>query len=614
LVIIIGITASKRMNKSRNSPSLTARLLSDLKDSSRKLSFDESRLSSKFPFHKSPSTLGRETQIQMLNNIFRRILESHESETVMMYGPSGIGKSTLANSFLHSLPPEVLVARGKFDQLRCRVPYSALVTMSENLCRQILRQENSTEIREKIRATLGAELSLLGTLLPTLAQINEDNRQFMQSEREQSSSSSNRFKQGFRTFLRCVASEENPVVFFVDDIQWADISSLEILESLINDPLSRNILIICAYRDDESSSEIFRIFCESIHHNLKFEHNNHRVTAIQVDRLKISDLNRILAARLSLNLAEVQSLGSLIWNKTNGNPFYASHFLNMLYSTGMLSRKLDDSWTWDETQILLQTNVADNLLQILKNSLERIPNQARSILQIASFIGYEFSLHVLTTILFHEQDMIETEYSFNRMPIEKIHNQINVALKIACSEGLLETDSETKGNVYKFAHDTIRQVLYEDLMPDLVERQLLHQRIGVLIYEAIKSGQASDDMSIFLAANNLSFALNPCMNDSDVTNEILCINFLAGKAAVRKSDFPLASEYLQTAIRVIESNDFWKSKYDLCIEIYTLCAEVEMVNANYTISDACTKEISNRAESWLDKCSAFQIQIKCLAG
>jgi predicted ATPase len=152
-----------------------------------------------------------------------RIIEQHTTELAVIHGTSGCGKSSLVQSFARNLPPEVLYVEGKFDQLQSHAPYSALVTASDQLCRQILNKKNGGEIRDRVRSVLGPEVNLLGNLIPKLLQISEDDSDqvSVQNREENMGNSFKRFKQLFRSFLRSVASSENPLILFLDDIQWA---------------------------------------------------------------------------------------------------------------------------------------------------------------------------------------------------------------------------------------------------------------------------------------------------------------------------------------------------------------------------------------------------------
>jgi predicted ATPase len=577
--------------------------------------------------HSSPSFLlrnqivGREAQLHLLDESYTRISTSQPSELVLVHGPSGAGKSTLVQAFVRRLPSSVLHIHGKFDQLS-HAPYAALVAASDQLCRQVLRRKNSGEIRDRIRALLGPEVSLLGTLIPTLAKLTANNND-RQSSTAMGGQSFTQFKLLFRAFLRCVASPENPVIFFLDDLQWADAASLEVLKALLTDKLSYSIMIIGAYREGEMPIEILQKYnlaknCRSSIYDgtasITDRNSSHHapITDIAVNVLDGDSLNQLIASVLDMDESETQSLSTLVWNKTGGNPFYALNFLDMLQSTHLLSNRKDGSWTWDEYQIVRKTNVSDNLAAILETKVKSLPEQVRSILQIASFIGHDFPTVALVTILFEEQDMIATEYSFERHSREVIRDRIVDALKLALEEGLLET---TPGlDEFKFSHDKIQQVLYEDLIPDDVERQLLHQRIGTLIWDSVKDKEPSeiDDWFVFLAADNLNRAVKQ-VDYSGTRYDLIELNLTASKLATRKSAFLVAADYLRIAVGLLDGDTSWNNRYDLCIDLYSTAAEAEKNIACYGRSSVLIKEIHKRATSLHDQFVAYGIEVNSLA-
>ena len=163
-------------------------------------------------FAKPQHVVGREKELRVLNECLDRITSLQETELIMIHGHSGSGKSSIVNSFVKSLPERVFFAQGKFNQLQSSSPYAALATASDQLCRQIMRREDSTEIRDRVRAVLGADISLMGNLVPRLAEMTKDGSSV---ERPLASGGQlfTRFKLLFRTFFRSVATTETPIIF-----------------------------------------------------------------------------------------------------------------------------------------------------------------------------------------------------------------------------------------------------------------------------------------------------------------------------------------------------------------------------------------------------------------
>ena len=570
-------------------------------------------------FAKSHHIVGREKELQLLMESYNRIITTKLTEAVTIHGPSGVGKSTLVKAFLSRLQLGTFHMEGKFNERQSRAPYAVLAAASEQLCRQIMRRENSVEIRNRIRAVLGQEVSLLGNLVPTLANMTAQDGSTGQHNAASGAQLFTLFKLLFRAFLGCVASPETPLIFFLDDLQWADVASLEVLKSVLNSSQSHCIMVICAYREGEMAVDDLEQYNLSERRISSVDDSTNstffcaRVTDISVGCLERDSLNQLLSDTLEIDVLVTQSLSTLVWNKTNGNPFHTLCFLEMLVRDRMLSRESDGPWTWDEDQILQGTNVAENVAELLASRIQDLPEQVRSILQIASFIGHDFLAATLVQIVHEEQDMLEAEYSFERHSVEVIRQRIVAALQLAVDVGLLETMSEV--DHYKFAHDKVQEVLYETLMPDEMERQLLHQRIGSLVWDSVKgvSQSQTDERNIFLAADNLNRAVD-LVEYSGNRYDLIELNRTAAKRAIEKAAFGAAADYLQVAVSLLQGDSSsWDDRYELCIDVFTAAAETEKNRGMFSRCSALVKTIQSRAKSLHHHSLAYAVEIDSLA-
>jgi predicted ATPase len=209
-------------------------------------------------FLKNSRVIGRENEIQILMQIFQHVADTHRSSVVLIHGDAGSGKTALVQKFIEKLPETVLFANGKFESLKNHSPYTALVAASDVLCRQIMHMREWEEIRNHIRDTLGSEVNILESLFPTLSKmmLDDDNVEYVRQEHENAGSMFTRFKQLFRSFLRSVASVKHPIIFFLDDLQWADSQSLDVLKAMVMDDSLQNIMMICAHRKDTIAHKI----------------------------------------------------------------------------------------------------------------------------------------------------------------------------------------------------------------------------------------------------------------------------------------------------------------------------------------------------------------------
>ena len=298
---------------------------------------------------KNQHIVGRDHELQLLHDCYDRVVATESTEAVTIYGPSGAGKSSLVEAFFGRLPTGAFHMEGKFNDRQSRAPYAVLAAASDRLCRQIMRRENSAEIRNRIRAVLGPDVSLLGNLVPTLANMTaEDDDDDDIGQRATANIGAHmftRFKLLFRAFLGCVASAETPVVFFLDDVQWADVASLEVLKTLLNNGQSQCIMIACAYREGEMTTAVLEQYGLSERDKTSLDEMNDSrlgcagMTHISVDCLDFTSMNQLLSGAIGVDAVVTQSLSTLVWSKTNGNPFHALCFLDMLHQNGMLSKE-----------------------------------------------------------------------------------------------------------------------------------------------------------------------------------------------------------------------------------------------------------------------------------
>ena len=139
---IIHLSGCKQMKNEHPASTIRQSLLTRMVETLQDQGTERSkRRSSSLPKHNQ--IVGRDTQLHLLDESYKRISTSQPSELVLVHGRSGAGKSTLVQAFVRNLPPNVLYIHGKFDQLSSHAPYAALVAASDQLCRQVLRRENS---------------------------------------------------------------------------------------------------------------------------------------------------------------------------------------------------------------------------------------------------------------------------------------------------------------------------------------------------------------------------------------------------------------------------------------------------------------------------------------
>ena len=197
---------------------------------------------------------GREREVDALIAAFDRTVTKGAVELVLVSGYSGVGKSSVVNELHKTLvPSRGIFAAGKFDQYKRDIPYATLAQAFQTLVRQIL-VKSEVEVdhwRRALLEALGPNGQLIVNLIPELEFII--GKQPAPAELAPQEARA-RFQLVFLRFLGVFARPEHPLALFLDDLQWLDTASLDLLERLATDPSVRHVLLIGAYRDNEVSS------------------------------------------------------------------------------------------------------------------------------------------------------------------------------------------------------------------------------------------------------------------------------------------------------------------------------------------------------------------------
>ena len=194
---------------------------------------------------------GREREIDSLIGAFERVVSSGAAEMFLVAGDPGVGKSALVTELRQpALRERALFLSGKFDQYARNIPYSTLVQAFVRVILDVLAQDEESHRawKEPLRQALGKEARLIVDVIPPLRLLLGDPPPLAEAPLLDAEP---RFRRVFLDFLRVFTRREHPLVLFLDDLQWADISSLRLLEEIVTDAGTRHMLLVGAYRDGD---------------------------------------------------------------------------------------------------------------------------------------------------------------------------------------------------------------------------------------------------------------------------------------------------------------------------------------------------------------------------
>jgi predicted ATPase len=286
---------------------------------------------------------GRDAGREVLIDVFNRVVTNGRAQLVLVSGYSGIGKSSIVNE-LHKViaPQRGNFISGKFDRQKPDVPYATLADAVQGLVRQMLSksEEEVDHCRDAIREAVGTNGQLMVNLIPELELIIGKQPPVPDLPLE---AAQNRFQMVFVGFLSVFARAEHPLALFLDDLQWLDTATLELLKHLVTDADLRHLLLVGAYRDNEVSPS--HPLAQTLE---KIRMAGAAVQGIVLAPLSVDDMDQLVRDSLRCEPHRARPVAQLIHEKTGGNPFFAIQFLRALAEEGLLAfDPRAGMWTWD---------------------------------------------------------------------------------------------------------------------------------------------------------------------------------------------------------------------------------------------------------------------------
>src|SRR6201994_2928294 len=249
---------------------------------------------------------GREREIETFLASFDRVVANGTPELVLVSGYSGIGKSSVVNELHKALvPPRGLFASGKFDQYKRDIPYATLGQAFRSLVRPLLGQSEAAlgRWRDALSEALGPNGQLIVDLVPELELVIGQQPPVADLPPQDAQ---NRFQMVFRRFLGVFARKEHPLALFLDDLQWLDAATLDLLEHLVTHSEVRHLLLVGAYRDNEVSQ--FHPLLRTLEAIRK---DGARVQEIVLAPLGLDDIGQLIADALHCERERVWPLAQL---------------------------------------------------------------------------------------------------------------------------------------------------------------------------------------------------------------------------------------------------------------------------------------------------------------
>lgn len=521
-------------------------------------------------FSLSSKIYGRDIEQTGLNAAFSRAC-SGKAELILIGGPAGIGKSSL----VYRLHDAIVAKRGFFVTGRCgqynrNEPYSALIAAFSSLMRQLLceGEERLRYWRGKLKSALGKNTAVIAEIIPEVTRLTgeiPDLPELPPTETEK------RFHITFGHFIKALSSSGHPLVIFIDNLQWADQASLNLLTHLTVSNEKNALLLIGAYRDDEVNHQhgLFNTIQD-------IELAQGRLRTLSLKPLARHHIQKMISDSFGCPMAEAASLSDEVYDSTEGNPFFAKQYLKTLYAHKMLYfDHKQNQWIWSLIEPPESLDIVKPI-DLLTARLHRLGRETRHLLALAAFLGYRFSLGKLAMV--NEQTLSATA--------ETLQSALEQDFLVPLDENhqfLSDPDKLAEAN-YRFKHDLHQQAAYQ-LINDK-DRPSLQLNIGRLLLKSTPMHELDNELFTLLEPFNHGRSL---IHDAQEKSRLLAFNIRAGIMAKSASAFSAAVNFFEIAKSLLVS-DAWALFPNQTLTVYKELAESHYLSGNYDRAEQLYEE------------------------
>ena len=616
--------------------------------------------------HKAVTLAGRQEEISQLKAILQsfrrsqkdprkgseekkeRFLIEKEAEPkktkralVFIAGEAGTGKTSLAMSLKHDVQKQggALVA-GKFDHYLRDKPYSGIIDAMDELCTHLNELKTADASRfEKIKSQIVAEFQLdgasgngdlknsefqlLANMVPGFETLfaEGDVSPYLStyeqphSKVESLEKKNQQFKYIFKKFFRLICSELPPIVIVLDDLQWSDAQSLELLHVLATDRENSNLMIIGLYRPDDALEE------ENRGHGLmktiqEFKSNNDRYDSLLVQEMTLNNLNvdqsnEIIMALLQIDDADrTRSLAEVCHKRTLGNPFFLIAFMTILAEESLIEFNFGlCAWQWDVKKIEEMTAATANAVDMFSQKMNKSPKEISCLLKLAACLGSTFDERMLEVAWYNHK----VSKDFGVLNLKELVNQV-------LQEQFLETDMHGK---YRWVHDNLQEAAIRLIPED--QLTAFQCQLGMILVRELKEEELS--ACIFVVVNLLNHSLennveapSPFLSTSfrleeeeNLNTQLARLNLCAAEKAKENSAFVSAAKYALYGICSLPENA-WEDHFPLALDLYSVGAEAEGTQGNTEVMERYSRQIvGHEKASVSDKMRVYNVMIESKA-
>lgn len=561
---------------------------------------------------------GRDKEIDALHQRLEDLsTNNNNKQLVLISGYSGCGKTALACALKPAVEQQQgLFVSGKFDLYLRDRPYSGVIAVGKEICAAVLalrtsrsRKRSFREVQRLLNEALSPQdiQALATTVAPGLQDILGCNDKEPVSPPDQGQEAKNRFHFVFKRFLRVVSSCFAPLVIVLDDLQWADAASLELMQVVLTDTTENiGLLLIGLYRsnevvakandDDNPQAHLLATVLHELREKSDNNDNNLGITEMEIGNLDLDSVQSVLMALLSIEDAasprrDLAELASICHKRTEGNAFFLVSFVVMLEEEGLLEyNTAAKSFDWDTKRITLETEATSNLVDLMKEKLTKLPTETQQLLSLAACLGSSFGTSNL--------EILWSSFGATGQPVSV--SAVQEGISRAVNDGFIEkVDSQSPGKC-RWIHDKVQEGAYS-LIPEEDMADFKYQAGRTLLQKLSKTELGEQ---IFLVANLLHETPKEPLEQAE-ENALAELNLQATQKAISCSAFSSAAKYARKGIACLPPN-CWETHYGVALNLYCSGAEVlEIIGDHKSMKVLCDQVLAQESCPILDKVRVY---------
>lgn len=551
---------------------------------------------------------GRDAERKRLFDLFSTLiartdpLESnqHAARVAFVEGFSGSGKSSLVYDLIHNLTAKSIphvFAKGKYSEHMSAEPFSAINQAISSLVLDL--RENHPAILSDVRCMLRESENLadrnvtkLFSMMPCLRHL------FSPTETSQSSTTNDAFLMNdikatshlFVDFMRLLcATLKRPLIMFLDDIQWSDQTSLDLLEPLLSTTSIDNFFFIGSFRSNEvKANKPLSMLIDSLEGSI-----GDRFCRIEVQHLSLEDVTSFVAETLELDVKTVRQLSEAIFSRTFGNILFCRQAIEELArKNAIFYDVMTFQWEFNLRGMDLHALLSDDVVEMIQSKLTSLSPPIQQVLIVASYIRNVIDESVLLQCLrAHGIDMSRT--------------MLQDALRVAAKEGLLLKVCHS--NEYKFSHDKVQEAAYRSV-PRSEKRYRLKAAIASVLFSILEEKENVQEWTMFVAAEYFGSIPRSMVKEDSL--QLARLFQRVAELCARKGSFEKASWYLNRGVDCLRlKENMWQNHYDICVSLFNQLIMIEFARGDMDGTKVAIDEVVWNGKSLKDTCIALYTKV-----